>query len=223
MPRRPARRPRRRPARRPRRRMGRALTVVDRALAPFAQRYITKMKYATTITTDAGGQYIFNLNGLNDPDRTGVGHQPYGFDELATIYNRYRVISCGWRVNQATGTAGTPVIISSMPSNDASIIFANMGEMVENPRSKYVTQNVGANAIVLHGKSYIPKLMGRTKTQYMADDNYAALVTANPSELGLLYIQTFNGLSGNQFSGIGLHVVLEFTVEWFDVKHLVQS
>lgn len=74
--------------------------VVNSALQPIPQRYITKMKYSEQVSTDAAGRYMFNLNSIFDPNRTGTltGHQPYGFDTLATLYNRYRVISCGYRI-----------------------------------------------------------------------------------------------------------------------------
>lgn len=218
---RPARRPRRRGA--GRRRGGQATTTVNRSLQPIPNRYICKMKYSTSIVTDAGGQYVFNLNSLFDPDRTGFGHQPYGYDPLAGLYNRYRVISCGWRVQQPASATGVPVIAASLPNNDNSMTFANTGEMLENPRTKYITQIPGASIQTLTGKTYLPKLMGRSKAQYMADDNYQATVLTSPSELGLLYLQTFNGLSGSPINGIALLVVLEFTCEFFDVKHIVQS
>ena len=32
------------------------------------------------------------MNSLFDPDFTGTGHQPYYFDQFATIYQRYTVI-----------------------------------------------------------------------------------------------------------------------------------
>lgn len=212
-------------ARKGRARVGRsgALTTVNRSLQPIANRYICKMKYGTTIVTNATGQYVFNMNSLYDPDRTGIGHQPYGYDPLSNLYNRYRVVSCGWRVHNPTGATGGAIITASFPNNDLGMTFANTGEMLENPRCKYIVQNPGAPVISLHGKSYLPKLMGRTKSQYMADDNYQAIVTASPSELGLLYLQTFNSLSGDALGGIGLTVILEFTVEFFDLKHIVQS
>lgn len=199
-------------------------TNVNKSLQPIASRYICKTKYATTIATSSGiGQYIFNLNSLFDPDRTGIGHQPYGYDTLSTMYNRYRVISCSYRVNQSSASTGTPVVIGAMPSNDQLIVFTNMGEMIENPRAKYVAQNVGGGVTYLTGNSYIPALMGRNKAQYMADDQYGSVVTGSPGELALLYLQTFNGFDGTNLGGIGLHVVLEFVVEWYDVKHQIQS
>lgn len=199
------------------------LTNVNRSLQPIPNRYICKMKYATTVATSVSGSYIFNLNSLFDPDRTGFGHQPYGFDTLATLYNRYRVISCGWRVQNPVGSTGLPLTTSCMASNDLSISFTNTGVMLENPRAKYITQNPGAGAITLRGKQYLPTLIGRTKTQYMADDSYQANVLNSPTEVCLLYLQTFNALSGEQIAGIGLQVLLEYTVEFFDTKHIVQS
>lgn len=204
-------------------RRGNKMTNVNRGLQPIPSRYICKMKYATTVTTDATGQYIFNLNSLYDPDRTGLGHQPYGFDNLALLYNRYRVISTGYRVIMPTSTTGTPITVSALPSNDLGITFADDSVIRENPRAKYIVQNPGATALVLHGKVHIPSLMGRTRAQYMADDNYQAVVTSNPSEQALLYLGGFNALTGAPLQFVALNVILEFTVEWFDIKHVVQS
>lgn len=200
-----------------------ALTTINRSLQPIANRYICKMKYGTTVQSSATGSYIFNLNSLFDPDRTGFGHQPYGFDPLANLYNRYRVIACGWRVQNPSGGTGTPVTTSSIASNDASIAWTNTGIMLENPRAKYITQCPGGGAMTLRGKQYLPALVGRTKAQYMADDTYGATVLASPTENALLYLQTFNSLSGEIIAGIGLQVLLEYTVEFYDLKHVVQS
>lgn len=215
----------RRPRRAPRRR-AQATTNVNKSLQPLPNRYICKMKYATTIATDASGQYVMNLNSLFDPDRTGsgtVGHQPYGFDNLALIYNRYRVISTGWRIQTPMSSTGVPLTIGCLPSNDPNIIWPRVDVMLENPRAKYITQNPGAPASTLSGKIYIPKLVGRTKAQYMADDSYQANVVNNPTEAALLYIASFASSNGNFAPGFPLQVILEFTVEFFDSKHLLQS
>jgi len=202
------------------------LTTVNRSLQPFANRYICKLKYATTISTNTVGnvgQYVMNLNSLWDPDRTGTGHQPYGFDNLANLYNRYRVIATGWRVQQPSFSTSSSIITAGISSNDPNISWADTGVMLENPRTKYITQNGGAPAETLRGKIYLPKLVGRSKTQYMADDQYQATVLASPLEFMGLYLQTFSGSTGLPLGGVALQVVLEYTVEFFDSKHVVQS
>lgn len=194
--------------------------MVNRALQPIPQRYIAKMKYAETITTSALGTYEFNLNSIFDPNRTGLGHQPYGHDTFQTLYNRYRVISCGWRIHFMAQTTSTPITVTSFPGNEV-VSFATGAEAKENPRTRYITQNPGAGSTVLKGKQYIPSLVGRNKAQYMADDRYQALMGANPGELAILNIGTYN--NGDVAAATTLQVLLEYTVEFFDIKHLAQS
>jgi len=206
-----------------RRRRGGATTNVNRSLQPIPDRYICKMKYAETVQTSASGQYQYRLNSLFDPNFSGGGHQAYGFDNLALLYNRYRVIATGWRIQQPQAYNGVSITTAAMPSNDVGIItFTDFGTMAENPRTKYVTNNPGGPLVTLSGKSYLPRLMGRTKPQYMADDNYQANVLSNPAETALLYISTFATSTG-QGAAANLNVILEFTVEWFDLKHIAQS
>lgn len=192
----------------------RSTVNVNRALNPIPQRYICKLKYADDVTTDAGGRFNLNLNSLYDPNRTGAGHQPYGFDTLATLYNRYRVISCGWRITAPT-TGSQVVQMGALPANNV-ISIGNMYTIRENPRAKYVVQLPGGGAQTLSGKIYIPSLMGRNKSQYMADDNYQALVTASPAELAILNIFTGTA-TGAPLVQQNVNVLLEFTVEFFDV------
>jgi len=194
--------------------------LVDRALTPIPQRYITKMKYSETITTSALGLYAFNLNDIFDPNRSGVGHQPYGHDTLATLYNRYRVIACGWRITCNAQTAGNSVMLGVMPANEV-IAFTSSSEMRENPRAKYVVASGGGPAQTVSGKVYLPSLVGRTKAQYMADDRYQAQFGSSPSELAILNIKTSNNADVDL--AVNIQVLLEYTVECFDMKHLAQS
>lgn len=207
------------PRKRVARRRAPQTTLVNRALTPIPARFITKMKYSEFINTDTFGDYAFNLNSIFDPNRTGVGHQPYAFDTLATLYNRYRVIACGYRL-QVAGDAASAICMSAIPTNE---LFApsTISEVRENPRAKYIQQNPGAASVTLHNKCYIPSLVGRTKTQYMADDRYQALVTGSPQELALLNIKTSN--TADAAFPTKVQILLEYTVEWFDIKTLGQS
>lgn len=204
-------------------RKARKTVNVNRALAPIAQRYITKMKYSQVIATDATlGSYKMNLNSIYDPDFSGTGHQPYGFDQLASLYNRYRVISCGYRINLAVVSTGPSIMLTAMPSNQ-NVTAGTGSEIRENPRAKYITQNPGGPSVTLRGKTYLPSLVGRNKAQYMADDRYQALVTANPQEEAYLNIQTFAPSTDLPLGSVAVQIVMEYTVEFFDIKALGQS
>lgn len=197
------------------RRKARQVTV-NKALAPVAQRYITKMKYSDvfTLSSSNGWNYYFNINSLWDPNRTGVGHQPYGFDQLAGLYNRYRVISTSYVVSGYAG--GSVIRMAVLPSNEV-VIPSTMSYICENPRAKFAIQIPGGNTKLLTGKVYIPSLVGRNKTQYMADDRYQAQVDASPGELALLGV--FASDIGDVTTTVQCTITMEFTVEFFDLKN----
>lgn len=178
------------------------------------------MKYSDNFALTAlnGYSYSFNLNSTFDPNRTGVGHQPYGRDSLAAIYNRYRVISCSYTLNCYSGV--NPIRFATIPTND---LFApiSLSEVCENPRSRFAIQFPGGATRTIHGKVYLPSLEGRTTAQYMADDSYQALATASPSALALLNI--YGGNIDGTAVDVNCTITLNYTVEWFDYHTLAQS
>lgn len=212
----------RRPARRAKKQ---TTTLINKSVQPLPSRYMCRMKYATNVTTGAlNGAYSMNLNSLFDPDRTGTGHQPLGFDNLSLLYNKYRVVSASYRINRCASASDPAIQIGCIPSNDpgATTVFTNFSLLKESPRAKYVIQNPGAPSVPLKGKVYMPKMLGRTYTQYMADDITGSEVNASPVEEIILYIQTATAADFVQGS-VALSIVLTFDVEFYDLKHLDQS
>lgn len=203
---------------------------VNRALKPFAQRYITTMKYSeqVKVTGPSGGglaAFRFNLNSIYDPNRTGIGHQPYGYDQLAGLYNRYRVIKCNYVVSGVnTGSDGDQYsIIAALPANEQVNLIGGLAEAMENPRCKFITQAPSAPLRMLKGSVYIPSLVGRNKSQYMADDRYQSTFGSDPNELAVLNL--FAGaIDGDPLTNtMTLTVTLTYVVEVFDVKNQIQS
>lgn len=195
--------------------------IVGKSLNPIPQRSIVKMKYAESVLLDVGSSYAyqFNLNSVFDPNRTGIGHQPYGHDTFATMYNRYRVIACSYHVwFPASGAVSYQ--LSAVPANEVQI-FGSIAEARENPRGKFKIQMPGGTAQKISGKVYLPSLTGRTKSQYMADDRYQATVGSSPLELAILNLQSAS--TSDVASPVTCVVELEYTVEWFDAKILGQS
>ena len=63
---------------------------------PFPTRMLATLKYTDTIPMQSSLVPIlsvfYSCNSIYDPYRSGAGHQPYGHDTYATIYNQYTVI-----------------------------------------------------------------------------------------------------------------------------------
>jgi len=224
------RKPARRFKKRGIRRGGQRTTTVNKSLQPFPSRYICKMKYVESLNGVGGpsgsgyGNYQFLANSIWDPNATGIGHQPYGMDTLTALYNRYRVISCKYVINGTVtnGTTEVNSIIGVLPANEGATVTGGINELQENPRSKFVTQYVG-NEKTLKGNVYIPALVGRTKSQYMADDRYQAQTNQSPAENAVMNIY-FGFMDGTLATATAdLNITLEYTVEFFDVKKQLQS
>lgn len=197
----------------------------NNALAPIPQRYITTMKYAECYAPgNANGQspWRLNLNSIYDPNRTGTGHQPYSHDTLATLYNRYRVISCSYVIT-VYSSQGATLQVAALPANE-EFAATSISDYRENPRCKYMVQGTGAPVKMLKGKVNIPSLFGRTKSQYMADDRFQAQFGSSPAELAILNLNTQQLDEGSiANTGTTYQITLKYTVELFDVKNLGQS
>lgn len=184
------------------------------------------MKYADTATVALGGgtyaPYVMNLNSIFDPNRTGLGHQPYGHDTFQALYNRYRVISCSYRISVNSSDNATDLQLAVIPTNEA-ISPSTISEVRENPRAKYVVQAPRNIARVISGNVYIPSLVGRTTSQYMADDRYQATYGTNPNELALLSMFAGTTTETGSTISVTFNIQLEYVVESFDIKHLSQS
>lgn len=205
-------------------------TLVNRSgLSPVPSRFITKMKYAEAVTVTGIGvqSYQWNLNSLYDPNRTGLGHQPYGFDQLcgpagSALYNRYRVFKVDYVLTVANDSYN--IHYGALPSNVAVPPISNVSEMRENPRAQYAVQNPGGTLKKIKGSIRLPALTGRTTQQYMSDDSYQAVYNATPSEVMTLscYSQGLNDDSGSSMSHT-FNLLLVYHCELFDPHVLDQS
>lgn len=57
---------------------------------------MVSLKYSGSFTLadgDGSAGHLIRCNGMNDPDYTGVGHQPMGFDNWMAFYHHYEVFS----------------------------------------------------------------------------------------------------------------------------------
>lgn len=195
-------------------------TLVNRSIQPIAPRYIAKHKYADTfqLTTAGGGLYRFNLNSMFDPNRTGVGHQPYGRDQLATLYNRYRVFKVSYALSFYNSSTSCKVAVC--PAN-IEMGAATTSEFMENPQSKWAIQLPGGSQKVIKGTIDLAKLTGRSKAQYLADDRYQSEVGTSPAELLILNI--LGGTIIDAGTTIDCCINMTFHCEWFDRQSLSQS
>jgi len=90
------------------------------------------LRYADNVSASSvagsSASYVFRANGLFDPNFTGVGHQPRGFDQLMTLYDHYRVKTATCEV-WASNTLNTPGILSIVVKDDGVSIPVSIDVM----------------------------------------------------------------------------------------------
>lgn len=164
-------------------------------------------------TTLAGNQYVFRLNSIFDPDLTGTGHQPYGHDTLALIYNRYRVLRCSWKITVPTQQSTFPINV--VPSNGAITAVTTLATYSASAELPFADPKVlsfgGGPPLVFKNSIYLPMLNGSTLQEYLSDDRFQAVFGSNPTEVLNLNIALYNPSGGT--------VVVYPTIElWYELE-----
>lgn len=190
---------------------------------PIAPRFITRLKYAQQVTTTLSGGVFgtpqrFNLNSIYDPDRTGVGHQPFGHDLLQTLYNRYRVYKVTGYVRFLTSASGVAVTACVTPENNTTT-YNNIEHMMESPNSHVTYLNHQTNSPLVKFRVDLPRLGGYSRREYSTSSRTEAQFGADPSEIQTLAI----GLYAGSTATINAQVVMIYHVECTDPKEVSQS
>lgn len=153
----------------------------------------TSIVYAESVTVQSqsslsamGVPYYYALNDCFDPNFTGSGHQPRGFDQIAVLYKKYRVYSARVQVylmNPTTATCwgGYHLLNSQQPVYTAGTAFDYTNEVPGTFCDKVPvdTQQLFYDS----GKVPIWELEGMTYDQWHADDGFDANVGSSPAAI----------------------------------------
>lgn len=192
------------------------------------------LRYAETFSLSTGAAGIIGavqtmlLNSLYDPNNTGTGHQPYGFDQITPFYQQYFVHGCRYQLICTTigGTAEICVAFQIFPTA-AGVTIAGISTDAATEKSTVSTFQVGPSGNVrtrsVKGEVKMHQIFGLTPAQYAAQtDQYGAAVTANPA-LGAYLEVGLGSYSGNAGETLSVQIILEFDAEFWQPKTLPQS
>lgn len=157
-----------------------------KALA-IPDRMLLKLPYYEAIkwSGNTSAYYDWNLNSIYDPNRSGVGHQPLGFDQWGKFYNRYRVYGVTVRFS-ATNLADVPVRVGIIADNLASgVTYLSDQSKFEQPHMKsFILGNAqGMNTRTFKTFFSCAKIQGSPKSRYNSDNQFQATWFTNPNEI----------------------------------------
>lgn len=183
----------RRPARknyRPKRRM---LSLYK---APMPDRYGAKLRYVEDdFTLDPGisapAVQVFSINGLYDPNYTGTGHQPRGFDQFMTMYDHYTVIGAKITVTLAQPAGAHYNLHVGVACKDNAPAMSTINDYLEgrNLVSRVLkASEVGGttNLVTLTKTCSVKKFLGVSRI--LGASEFRGTTSTNPTEQGYFHI-----------------------------------
>ena len=207
-------------------------TAVVHNIALLKQSQVVEMIYCepeATQLTGTGCRYV--LNNIHDSNSAVGGHQPRGFDDVATLYSKYRVLSCAYKiVFVPTTTSGAPIrgfrtyaVVTSGGAStypgDELAYAENKSSVVMHRGGFYSTttpQPNGNNMTMVKGQCNIKSFVGAVD-----NDNLEATINAGPANPVSLHVSSYTG-NGTLVNG-SYHVTLVYKVLLFDPKNPSES
>lgn len=167
--------------------------------------------------------YVFRANSLYDPNETGVGHQPMGFDDLMTKYKHYCVTNARITVNARSADAsgvyrwGIAVCPTNTPPSSASDA-TEQGNGVQGmiTQAQYSTGSTGQLTL----DQNISKFFGvRSVT---SEKDFFGTSASNPAEEVhfCVWIETDTAYQGN---GVVFNVVIDYQAKFSERALMAQS
>jgi len=172
---------------------------VPRVMFPIktSRRLVYHETVAITSTSGVPATYVFSINGLYDPNITGTGHQPAGFDQIMLYYNHYYVTRASMACTARCTTVGLyPTFMLSINAGTTAITDLNQlqedGSSVRTRLGGFGMENsmqtlkTSCNVAKFGGARFL-----QDSTQYQGD------ISANPAEQSYFHITIFDGDSSN--------------------------
>jgi len=174
-----------------------------------------------TSTSGVFTNYKFVTNGLFDPNSTGAGHQPYYFDQLATIYNHYTVTKSTINVRaMPTLTTNIPSYVALYVNDDTTSTPASIDNAVEALDGQIRLLNQGKNDNVNLVSSW--DAQAYFGGSVLGNDNLQGTVAANPTETSIWNIGLIAADAATTVS-IYFQVEIMYTAVWEELKDIASS
>ena len=193
---------------------------------PYSHTCVVRYQQEFSINPAVGvsGDYVFSANGLYDPNITGVGHQPYGFDQLMVLFDHYTVTASRLRLRLSSNNA-IPFWMTCLLSDTNVSLAGNTSEIIlEIPSASseligYNTSSVGkGDKTVAFDASkffYIKNFVGKT--------NYRGDAGSNPVEQAYFHCILSPNATGDDVANQVCWATIEYEVTFTEPRILPPS
>jgi hypothetical protein len=188
----------------------------------------TKLTYKQRVNMGGSAGVIvqrFRGNDLFDPDVSGVGSQPYGFDQLMSLYGKFRVLGSKltvWASSVGT-TAGTQSYEMILVPTASGVAFTTTEDASVAPYAKWrLNQGLSNPAAFLERSITTSKIEGIPESRVRDDDTYSGDASTSPTSQWDWQIIT-QAIDRSSNLSCFAYVSIEYDVEFYERKNLALS
>lgn len=182
----------------------------------------TTLKYIEVVSLNPGvagvpATYVFSANGAYDPNWTGVGHQPRGFDQLAALYDHYYVMNSTIKVTYTSRySSSTESFVCGVQLQDDSGSEADMIRSMEGRNTKYC-------AIQSSGDSKIVSLKFNAQSFFSINDRLTyGDKTSNPSDQAFYIVFVQPPFAADQ-NAVECIVEIQYDIKFTEPNNVASS
>lgn len=184
---------------------------------------LRKLPYKGVLTASGAPIVLRNFRGNSvfDPDQSGTGNQPTGFDQYAALYDRYRVHGATFKVTAFNKSATIPAGCIIQPVSDTSFAPTSIREAAMQPSTKFVSiPPLGADAT--EGKMYRSTKNVLQVSNIKDEYSISATVTGNPT-IEWYWVIAIGSIDALANVDASIWFEITYYVEFYNRKSLAQS
>ena len=215
-----------------------------RGLQNLSLQVMPKIKYATHryaestqlfINNSFDAQLVYTLNGLFDPNVSGgsgagINHQPYLFDQMNALYNKYCVLGAKVKIHLRPGSTSNSYAMNVFGETTQLSSVQYPGSIgLEKPGVKIVRFNSSASNVYTPARTMTfywsakKEFRAKDRQELITNEDYSGTGSTLPNEQAYLYL-TYQAQQIQQTTAkLACDVIIDYIVAWTEPKQPNQS
>lgn len=165
--------------------------------------------------------HVFSANGLFDPDITGIGQQPVGFDQMTPLFDHYTVIYAQISVDfiasdQSTGSG----CLVGVRTQDNTTIGTDVMQLTTGDCATGIV-SPAEDHINLTRQVSLSRFLGRPNI--MSEDDLRGTSGSNPDEQAYFHVFAFPFPGGGDVTNVNTFIRIDYVAIWTEPRSLSAS
>lgn len=194
---------------------------------PMPTTWITSHRYCQVVSIDpsqgVAAAWAFSANGCYDPDISGTGHQPMGFDQMTTFYNHYEVIGSKIRITPHLAGEGAGFNYGIKLDDNGVLSTGDLNGVLELPMNNWKSW---AGPYTSRGDGFeVTNSFSRSKFfgEKAGDRETWGDAGSNPTDQAYYLVWLSPLTSLQNIGSVPVTVTIEYIVKWHEPKDLSMS